>query len=417
MNTSYIKGKWPMHGFFISQGISMFGVGYTALPMLLLVLWLCWITIKTPGMFKDLFTDDRCYWVWIYYLLFIVMVIISDLAVGGKLTHLDGPLYGLSLGVYMLLGYLVARIYNLDEVLMLAHRWLALWLFLLLVVAEIYYHEIYRYHHGIFAHTHVFFSGLVMIALVNVVFLIERFEYKRILSWFSCILALWALFSVYKYSISDIVPHLFMAGTILVMLLSDKRYSMYILTVLILGGALSVALDPQILSKLQAVNLIPQDLWMNLLNHRESVWTASLRILGQHPFLGIGSGNFNPVCKEILAKMGALNSENFAHTHNIFFQCAVAHGLIAGFAFIGLILSGFRLAIRSLKTVSNESMTWAVFSILFVYVLHGLVDVAPYNEEIIPFIWGSVGLLMGMVVKEAKTDERNFKGKCHHTRI
>ena len=68
MNTSYIKGKWPMHGFFISQGISMFGVGYTALPMLLLVLWLCWITIKTPGMFKDLFTDDRCYWVWIYYL-------------------------------------------------------------------------------------------------------------------------------------------------------------------------------------------------------------------------------------------------------------------------------------------------------------------------------------------------------------
>ena len=84
------------------------------------------------------------------------MVIISDLAVGGKLTHLDGPLYGLSLGVYMLLGYLVARIYNLDEVLMLAHRWLALWLFLLLVVAEIYYHEIYRYHPVSYTHLDVY---------------------------------------------------------------------------------------------------------------------------------------------------------------------------------------------------------------------------------------------------------------------
>ena len=399
MNTSYIKDKLPMHVFFIAQGISLFGVGYAALPMLLLVLWLCWITIKTPDVFKDLFADDRCYWVWIYYLLFIIMVFVSDLAVGGKLTHLDGPLYSLSLGIYMLLGYLVARIYNLDEVLMLAHRWLAFWIFLLLSIAEIYYREVYRYHHGIFTHPHVFYSGLVMMALAFLVFTIEYFEYKKVFSWVSCFLALWALFSVYKYSISDIVPHLFMAGTILVMLFSRKRYSMYILTVLILGGALSVAFNSQILSKLQAVNLIPQDLWMDLLNHREFVWTVSIRILGQHPFLGIGSGNFNPVCKEILANMGALDSEGFAHTHNIFFQCAVTHGLIAGFAFIGLMLSVFRFAIRSLKTVSNETMTWATLAILFVYVFHGQVDIAPCNEEMIPFIWGCFGLLMGVVVK------------------
>ena len=60
---------------------------------------------KTPGIFKDLFTDNRCYWVWIYYLLFIVMVCISDLIVGGRLTHVEGPLYNLALGIYMLLGY------------------------------------------------------------------------------------------------------------------------------------------------------------------------------------------------------------------------------------------------------------------------------------------------------------------------
>ncbi|MDR9771018.1 hypothetical protein [Acetomicrobium sp.] len=236
MNMSHVKNKWPMHVFFISQGISLFGVGYVILPVLLLLFWLVRTAIKTPGMFKDLFTDDRCYWVWIYYLLFIVMVIISDLTVGGKLTHLDGPLYNLALGVYMLLGYLVAKSYDSDEVFEHAHRWLALWLFLLLAVAEIYYHEIYRYHHGIFAHTHVFFSGLVMIALVNVVFLIERFEYKRILSWFSCILALWALFSVYKYSISDIVPHLYIAGAVLVLLLSGRKHSMSILTFFDVGN-------------------------------------------------------------------------------------------------------------------------------------------------------------------------------------
>jgi len=402
MNMSHVKNKWPMHVFFISQGITLFGVGYVILPVLLLLFWLVRTAIKTPDIFKDLFTDNRCYWVWIYYLLFIVMVCISDLMVGGRLTHVEGPLYNLALGIYMLLGYLVAKSYDSDEVFEHAHRWLALWLFLLLAIAEIYYHEIYRYHHGVFAHTHVFFSGLVMVALVNVVFIIERFEYKKILSWFSCILALWALFSVYKYSISDIVPHLYIAGAVLVLLLSGRKHSMSILFFLMLGTAVFIILNSHILTKLQNIDLTSQSFWMGLLNHREYVWTVTLRIFGQHPLLGVGSRNFSSLCREILAEMGLTSPEVFSHSHNIFFQNVVAHGFIAGFAYLGIFLSLFRLVVRSLKTVSREIMTWAVFSILFVYVFHGLVDVAPYNEEIIPFIWGSVGLLMGMVVKEAK---------------
>lgn len=405
MNMSHVKNKWPMHVFFISQGITLFGVGYVILPVLLLLFWLVRTAIKTPDVFKDLFTDNRCYWVWIYYLLFIVMVCISDLMVGGRLTHVEGPLYNLALGIYMLLGYLVAKSYDSDEVFEHAHRWLALWLFLLLAIAEIYYHEIYRYHHGVFAHTHVFFSGLVMVALVNVVFIIERFEYKKILSWFSCILALWALFSVYKYSISDIVPHLYIAGAVLVLLLSGRKHSMSILFFLMLGTAVFIILNSHILTKLQNIDLTSQSFWMGLLNHREYVWTVTLRIFGQHPLLGVGSRNFSSLCREILAEMGLTSPEVFSHSHNIFFQNVVAHGFIAGFAYLGIFLSLFRLVVRSLKTVSREIMTWAVFSILFVYVFHGLVDVAPYNEEIIPFIWGSVGLLMGMVVKEAKMDE------------
>lgn len=405
MNMSHVKNKWPMHVFFISQGITLFGVGYVILPVLLLLFWLVRTAIKTPDIFKDLFTDNRCYWVWIYYLLFIVMVCISDLMVGGRLTHVEGPLYNLALGIYMLLGYLVAKSYDSDEVFEHAHRWLALWLFLLLAIAEIYYHEIYRYHHGVFAHTHVFFSGLVMVALVNVVFIIERFEYKKILSWFSCILALWALFSVYKYSISDIVPHLYIAGAVLVLLLSGRKHSMSILFFLMLGTAVFIILNSHILTKLQNIDLTSQSFWMGLLNHREYVWTVTLRIFGQHPLLGVGSRNFSSLCREILAEMGLTSPEVFSHSHNIFFQNVVAHGFIAGFAYLGIFLSLFRLVVRSLKTVSREIMTWAVFSILFVYVFHGLVDVAPYNEEIIPFIWGSVGLLMGMVVKEAKMDE------------
>ena len=166
-----------------------------------------------------------------------------------------------------------------------------------------------------------------------------------------------------------------------------------------LGTAVFIILNSHILTKLQNIDLTSQSFWMGLLNHREYVWTVTLRIFGQHPLLGVGSRNFSSLCREILAEMGLTSPEDFSHSHNIFFQNVVAHGFIAGFAYLGIFLSLFRLVVRSLKTVSSEIMTWAVFSILFVYVFHGLVDVAPYNEEIIPFIWGSVGLLMGMVVK------------------
>ena len=187
----------------------------------------------------------------------------------------------------------------------------------IVMIAEIYYHEIYRYHHGVFAHPHVFFSGLVMVALVNVVFIIERFEYKKILSWFSCILALWALFSVYKYSISDIVPHLYIAGAVLVLLLSGRKHSMSILFFLMLGTAVFIILNSHILTKLQNIDLTSQSFWMDLLNHREYVWTVTLRIFGQHPLLGVGSRNFSSLCREILAEMGLTSSE-FSHSHNIF---------------------------------------------------------------------------------------------------
>ena len=55
MNMSHVKNKWPIHVFFISQGITLFGVGYVILPVLLLLFWLVRTAIKTPAYLKTFY--------------------------------------------------------------------------------------------------------------------------------------------------------------------------------------------------------------------------------------------------------------------------------------------------------------------------------------------------------------------------
>ncbi|NMB19200.1 MAG: O-antigen ligase family protein [Erysipelothrix sp.] len=403
---SHVKNKWPMHVFFISQGVSLFGIGYAVLPVLILLFWLVKTAIKTPGMFKDLFTDDRCYWVWIYYLLFIVTVIISDLTVGGKLTHLEGPLYNLALGVYMLLGYLVVKSYDSDEVQIFTNSWFVLWLFALLAIVEIYYRGIYRYHHGIFAAPHILFSGVIMVGLVNLAHLVERYNFNRFLSSISVILVLWSLISSYKYSVSDVLPHLYVICAFIIMLLSTKKLPMCFFSFLIFGSVICVLCKLDVLDQIKSIDLTSTDLWMGLLSGREYVWSATVRMIGQYPFLGVGSGNFSAVCKKILTEMNVASPYNtFAHAHSLLLQNFVVHGMFAGTAFIALLLSVFRLIFNNFGIERNMASRLAALGLWLIYVLYGSVDNAPLYEEMIPLFWGSIGLFMGMVAKEVKTDE------------
>jgi hypothetical protein len=82
------------------------------------------------------------------------------------------------------------------------------------------------------------------------------------------------------------------------------------------------------------------------------------------------------------------------------------HGLIAGVAFIGFLLSALRCVLYSYrreKALAFPLSVLGIFSVCFVY---GLVEVAPLFEELIPLIWGSLGLLMGMGYTNALLYER-----------
>ncbi|NLU28386.1 MAG: O-antigen ligase family protein [Bacteroidales bacterium] len=397
---SHVKNKWPMHLFFIGLGAALFGVGYASLPLLLLLFWLFKSLKREPEIIKQVFRDDDLRWILVYYLIFIVMVTVSDLVMGGKLTHLNGPLYNLAIGIYMFLGFLIAKSFDTKSLHNISHRWLTFWLFLLLVIVELRYNGIITYRHGIFVHIHILFYGVVVMGLVNFVYFIERFEIGKVISWVSGLLSLWVLVCVYRYSISDVIPHLYVAGIVLIFVFSGKKWPMYILAVLLFGLAIFMITNDALLVKLQKIDLRSPNIWMDLLNGREDIWTIALRMIGEHPLFGVGSGRFGTVSEELLMKFGIVLRDNkFSHAHNFLLHNMAVHGIIAGLAYAGLLLSVIRLIIRSLTIQETETLSIAVFCIYFTYVIYGFVTNSPLNEEMIPLIWGSIGMLGGVVSK------------------
>jgi hypothetical protein len=82
------------------------------------------------------------------------------------------------------------------------------------------------------------------------------------------------------------------------------------------------------------------------------------------------------------------------------------HGLIAGTAFIGFLLSALRCVLYSYRREKELAFPLSVLGIFSVCCVYGLVEIAPLFEELIPLIWGSLGLLMGMGYTNALLYER-----------
>jgi len=419
MRTYGIKKIWPICAFFLCQGASLFGISYAVLPLLLLLIWLAMNILHKGDLLTDLIRDNRIRWISYFYIIFLATVIVSDLLTGGKVTHLDGSLYNVAIGVYILLGYLIARSFDGDILNNISHHWFAFVLFLLLILVEFHQRDIYRFHHGVFVYKNILFSSIILVGLISLSLSIEYYNINKLLSCISVILVLWSFYSVYKYSISEVLPSLYAVNFLIILLLSEKKYLMYIFSLSMFSPTIFILSRADVLLQLRSVDLTSLDTWMKLLNERQYVWSAVIRMIGQYPFWGVGSGNFSTTCKKILIQMNASSIyETFAHAHNILLHNFAVHGVFAGTAFIAFLLSIFRLIFNAHVDREGTVLRLAVFGMWCVYVLYGLVDNALLYEEIIPLFWGSVGLFMGIAVKEGREMHVGVpQGKRYNSRL
>jgi O-antigen ligase len=237
-----------------------------------------------------------------------------------------------------------------------------------------------------------------MAGVVNLAFFMELPLRVPALKWVFLACAVWAASGVIRYSTSDALLPVLIVASVILTVSSGNGKSMMVLAVALFFTAFYCSFDEAILKSLGVVDFVSVDFWRRLSNQREAVWTVTARMISQYPLLGVGSGNFPEISTEILRATPEikLRLPYYMHSHSIWVRHMAVHGLVAGTAFIGLLLSAARRVLYSYKKEKVLAFPLALLGLLLVYFLYGLVECAPFFEELIPLVWGSLGLLMGM---------------------
>ena len=394
------KTVWPLHLFFIGMGIAFFGKGYAAIPLLLVLCWSIKKFIRQPVFVKEVLRNDQTKWICLFFVIFIVMVFVSDIVTGGKWTHREGLIVHLVMGLCVFMGIFLSKTFDEQKVLRTFWGWMSFWSLFVLFFVELRFHGIYTYEHGIIDASNELYSLFAIMWLIHFAFFVEEFGFKKYAPWFSLTFSIWSFAGIVRFSTSELVFPLYIVGILFLLVLSNRKHAMFLFFTLMIGSSVLISCSPEIMDSLKSVDLISEHFWSRLLNKRDEIWTVSLRMIAQHPLLGVGSGNYGSVYKSIIAMSKDLPDDMlfFSQSHSVWLQQAVAHGIVAWCAYSGLFFAIIRLIIHSYRILQRQLLSTIVFSIWFVFLVYGLVEIVLVFEELIPIVWGSLGLLMGAIV-------------------
>lgn len=198
-----------------------------------------------------------------------------------------------------------------------------------------------------------------------------------------------------------------MAGGVVLAAWIGRQKSMLIMPPLLAGALLLLVIaSPEFFLKLQTIELANPVYWREkILNYRDVVWYLSLMTFAAYPWLGVGPGNIAPALENTRQSLQFIDPSNqsYLHTHNIWWNPFVACGILAGI--LHSLLMIYIIGFISRQLAKNETRLLAVnlLMIWYVYQFYGMVELAPAMEEIVPYVWGATGLLLGQGNDEAST--------------
>ncbi len=137
----------------------------------------------------------------------------------------------------------------------------------------------------------------------------------------------------------------------------------------------------------------------SFLSFRPQGWLASLSLIRENPWTGIGSGLYRQFYEALLPLLPG-KSVVLVHSHCLYLVHFVAHGTAAGIAFISLLVLNLRLVLTSLRKKDTVPFALMVAGIWFFALTYGLVELTPASRELVPLGWGSSGLLAGFVSRD-----------------
>ena len=126
---------------------------------------------------------------------------------------------------------------------------------------------------------------------------------------------------------------------------------------------------------------------------RIELWTATLKMLREHPLFGAGLSGF---ADRIGPFWNADHPERFIDPHNIVLNFWVEMGVVGMIAFAWIMVAAFRVTWRGWREASGEWRTieLALLLALVAVVVHGLVDVPYFKNDLSLLFWTTIGLAL-----------------------
>lgn len=130
---------------------------------------------------------------------------------------------------------------------------------------------------------------------------------------------------------------------------------------------------------------------------RMEIWERALYMLQDFPFTGVGIGTFGKVASVLYPFFTIAPVTQVPHTHNIYLQAGVDHGIPGMVAIIGFLTALFVTGLISIRRAQDtpwRGLAIGLFGALVVYLAHGMFDAIDNTLKTSAFIFATFGLLI-----------------------
>jgi O-antigen ligase len=129
----------------------------------------------------------------------------------------------------------------------------------------------------------------------------------------------------------------------------------------------------------------------NTLVGRSQLWSAALRMLRDHPLFGAGLAGFT---RRLAPYWNAHHKDRYIFPHNIVLNFWSETGLLGVVAFAWIVIVGFVVSWRGWRRTDAawQSLHLGVFLALVAVVVHGLVDVPYFKNDLSFEFWALLGI-------------------------
>ncbi len=158
---------------------------------------------------------------------------------------------------------------------------------------------------------------------------------------------------------------------------------------LALAGLVGLFLIPPIRHR---ILIETQDVYGNTIQSRLDLWTAAVKLIQHRPLFGAGLSGFQQMSAPYYTHFHTL--ADFIDPHNIVLNFWVETGLLGLIAFAWIMFVGFRVSWRGWRNASAEWRPYhlGVLLALVAVVVHGLVDVPYFKNDLSLLFWTLIGI-------------------------